>query len=84
MKLSDKGWHKIVLAELMLDDPDLDQSDFEGVVVLSVKEAKKLMHILHENAPYLDCLYESSKADYIFLEEISKRIEQAEMSIAST
>ena len=84
MKLSDKGWHKIVLAESMLDDPDLDQSDFEGVVVLSVKEAKKLMHILHENAPYLDCLYEASKADYIFLEEISKRIEQADMSMPST
>lgn len=78
MKLSDKGWHKVVLAENLLDDPDFEQSDFEGAVVLTVKEAKKWMCILHENAPYIDCLYESSKADYLFLEEISKRIEQAE------
>lgn len=84
MKLSDKGWRKMIVAENLLYDPDLDQTDFEGGVILSVKEAKKLMDILHENAPYLDCLYESSKADYIFLEEISKRIEQAEMSKQST
>lgn len=48
------------------------------LIVLTVEEAKRLMRILYENAPYLDCLYESSKDDYLFLEEISKRIEQVE------
>lgn len=48
------------------------------LIVLTVEEAKTLIRILHENAPYLDCLYESSKDDYLFLEEISNRIEQAE------
>ncbi len=56
--------------------PKLDANP--QLIVLTVEEAKKWMRILYENAPYLDCLYESSKDDYLFLEEISKRIEQVE------
>lgn len=52
--------------------------DKEPTVVLTLNEAKKWMQILHENAPYLDCLYESSRDDYDFLEEISNRIKQVE------
>ena len=52
--------------------------DKEPTIVLTLNEAKKWMRILHENAPYLDCLYESSRDDYLFLEEISNRIKQAE------
>ena len=50
----------------------------EPKIELTVEEAKKWMRILKDNAPYLDCLYESSKDDYDFLQEISERIEQAE------
>lgn len=46
MKLSDKGWHKVVLAENLLDDPDFEQSDFDGAVVLSVKEARILDNLI--------------------------------------
>lgn len=42
MKLSDKGWHKVVVAQNLLDDPDLEQSDFEGAVVLTAEEAKNI------------------------------------------
>ena len=86
MKLSEKGLDKVYGLEfdqaqgfpVKFEDIEFVQSDFQGAVVLTVEEAKKWMRILHENAPYLDCLYESSKDDYLFLEEISKRIEQAE------
>lgn len=43
MKLSEKGWRKLVVAENLLDDPDFEQSDFEGAVVLSIKEAKEII-----------------------------------------
>lgn len=46
MKLSDKGWRKVVLAENLLDDPDFEQSDFEGAVILSVKEAKRVHSVI--------------------------------------
>lgn len=47
MKLSDKGWHKVVVAQNLLDDPDLEQSDFEGAVVLTAEEAKNIEMCLH-------------------------------------
>lgn len=54
----------------------LELYDEDKEIRLTVNEAKNLMRILHENAPYLDCLYESSKDDYLFLQEITERIEQ--------
>lgn len=42
MKLSDKGWRKMVVAENLLDDPDFEQSDFKGVVVLTIAEAYRI------------------------------------------
>lgn len=82
LKLNKKGADRINIETMEYDPQDhvFESDDFEGVIMLTVEEAKKWMRILHENAPYLDCLYESSKDDYLFLEEISKRIEQAEMS----
>ena len=77
MKLSEKGKRKILDNRYWFSE-EFDQGDFEGAVVLTVEEAKTLMRILYDNAEHLDCLYESSKEDYLFLEEISKRIGQAE------
>jgi hypothetical protein len=57
---------------------EFEPGDFEDTVILTVEEAKNLMRILYDNAEHLDCLYESSKDDYLFLEEISNRIEQVE------
>ena len=48
------------------------------LVWLTVDEAKTLMRILYDNIEHLDCLYEFFKDDYLFLEEISNRIERVE------
>ena len=50
----------------------------EPIVILSLDEAKKWIRILYDNAPYIDCLYECSKDDYFFLQEIEERIERSE------
>ena len=77
MRLSEKGKKKI-LDNFYWFAEEFEPEDFEGMVCLSVEEAKKWMRILEDNAPYLDCLYECSKDDYYFLQEISERIDRAE------
>lgn len=79
MKLSDKGWHKIVLAENLLDDPDFEQSDFEGAVVLSVKEAKRLDNLIERINDDI-VLSDTEIVSWIILR---RKIEQAEKENAS-
>ena len=67
MKLSDKGWRKVVLAENLLDDPDFEQSDFEDAVVLTIKEAHRIRWAMNP-----------SPEDCIWRDLLEERIEQAE------
>lgn len=82
MKLSDKGWHKLVVAENLLDDPDFEQSDFEGAVVLSIKEAKKISAFF-DDVMVCDFPIKLSDEDQILWVMLDKRIEQAEKGNAS-
>lgn len=61
-----------------LERKELKPDDFQDAVILTVEEAKRWMRILYDNAEHLDCLYECCKDDYLFLQELSNRIEQAE------
>lgn len=49
MKLSEKGWQKAMLIGELIDDPDFDQDDFEGMVCLTVEEAKALLSWLRNS-----------------------------------
>lgn len=77
MKLSDKGWRKVVLAENLLDDPDFEQSDFEGAVILSVKEAKRV-HSVIAFAMMTTKSISHEKELSTLIDMVAERIEHAE------
>ena len=83
MKLSDKGWRKVVLAENLLDDPDFEQSDFEDAVVLTIKEAK-LVHSAIAFALMTTKSFSHQKELDVLIDMVDERIKQADMSKAST
>ena len=77
MKLSEKGFHKLVVAENLLDDPDFEQSDFEDCVVLTVEEAKKILGFFDVVA-LCDYPFRLSDEEEILWETLDERIKQAE------
>ena len=77
MKLSDKGWHKVVVAQNLLDDPDLEQSDFEGAVILSVKEARQVQRAI-ALAMFVTNSISHEKELSALIDIVADRIEQAE------
>lgn len=60
MKLSRKGLNKVHCSYVRECSPDLDQlefepSDFEGVVVLTVEQAKRIISLIKESFELMNC-----------------------------